>query len=171
MDKISGILSASPRVTSVDMRESSPVRSSVPAFGRPEQPPALKEPMKFGTAAIKGSLTQQDEMAEWKSKDTQKAAIAAQLSDKFFNRPSPVPVVSEKALGPLPQAQSQMFMEHETPSTPTGFKTDGVGTFRDLVRPSSRFEVADGGIDENDEIEMKQPDGLFPKGSFIDRTA
>ena len=170
MDKISSIIHSSPRVQAVDMRESS-VRPGTPAFGRLEGVSALAKasPNLTETAARASAIA--DDAATWKNKDLKSAAMAAEMTKSFFAKPTP-PVPA--AVAELPQsmptmkpmaAQTGFFADRE--SVPAGFKADSPGAFRTtaLARMPS-FETS--------EMEMgplQQPEGLYPKGSFIDRSA
>ena len=64
MEKISGILPSSARVTNVDLREAPPVRPSTPSF-RPSR--SFFEPA-----------------ASWKIKEMSNASVADEVSDGFF---------------------------------------------------------------------------------------
>jgi hypothetical protein len=167
MDKISGILAASSRVTAVDMKDTSPVRTSVPAFGRPEKEIPVKAPTSVGQTAIKSAGVLQ-EMQDWKSVDAQRAKIAAEMSDKFFNKSPQVPVERpmKAPVSEISSSQLPMLM-NESRSNPAGFKTDESGSLRAASRQMPAFDD----FENDDEITLKQPDGLFPKGSFIDRSA
>jgi hypothetical protein len=170
MDKISGILSASSRVTAVDMKEATPVRTGVPAFGRPEKEASVRAPSSLGQTAMK-SAGVQAEVQDWKSKDAERAAIAAKMSDQFFNKTPAAPV--ERPMKSSVRETESMGSTHlpmlmsEASSTPAGFKTDEAGSFRAASRQMPTLNS----FDDDEEITLKQPDGLFPKGSFIDRTA
>lgn len=166
MDKISGIVKASPRVMAVDMKEASPVRPGTPGFGRPEGVSSLKEPPNLGGTAAKSAGVQLEVM-DWKSKDSQQAALAAELSDKFFIRGRQEPSAQS---GPRPEVgapQMSAMSFRDVASKPSGFKGD------DLISGAPRMMASQASVFEEEEEGpmMKQPDGLFPKGSFIDRTA
>lgn len=168
MDKISGIIPGSPRVTAVDMKEASPVRPSTPGFGRPEALSSFNKDAALTTA--QKAINVQQELVDWRSKDSKHAALVSDLNDKFFVRnqkPSsdstlsvPQPSVTRNAL---------LATATEVASSPAGFKTDSVGSFR---ASPSRFAGASA-FDDGEDFEdtLAQPEGLYPKGSFIDRTA
>ncbi len=161
MEKISGIVKASPRLTSVDLSEAPPVRPGTPGFGRPQAVSSLAEKSEpaFGRAVERGSRAH-SEMMDWRTKDSQMAAIATELSDKFFIRN---------------KSQAGHDMKHDElsdvapmvsreASKPAGFKAG------DFKVASGRYDYEDSG--EYDELTtLQQPEGLFPKGSFIDRMA
>jgi len=163
MEKISGIVKASPRITSVDLSEASPVRPGTPGFGRPQAVSSLadrNQESTFGRAAERGARIQ-SEMMDWRSKDKARAAIAAELSDRFFikNRPKADQVMEREE---FPETVS--FSSREVASKPAGFKTGE-------LMSSNRVRDFDD-MSEPDELTvLQQPEGLFPKGSFIDRTA
>ncbi len=115
MDKISGIIPSSPRVTNVDMKDSAPVRTSVPLFGRNEAPTRMGDSVS--------RLRPEDLMGNqvgWRAKDAKQAQIVNDVASSFFMKSKP------------------------------------------QDRTSS---------DVGSEEPLAQPDGLFPKGSFIDRDA
>jgi hypothetical protein len=155
MEKISGIISSSPRVTSVDMKESSPVRSGTPGFGRAEaqvgRERASGDTMKQATEA-------QNEMHDWRSKDAKHAAIAKDMADKFFSKnkvdveatPAPneerISSIAGAAASKLAQSR-EMLEEHEA----------GQGDIESAI--------------SNPDARSAQPAGLHPKGSFINYAA
>ena len=170
MDKISSIIHSSPRVMAVDMRESS-VRPGTPAFGRLEGVSSLaKAAPNLGDTAAKATAIA-NEATTWKSKDLKSAAMAAEMSKSFFAKTPPpaAPVAEEMNMPSMPPmkpmtAQSGFFAERE--SVPTGFKSESPMAFRSTAL--ARMPSFDAG--EMESVAM-QPEGLFPKGSFIDRTA
>ena len=105
MEKISGIIPSSARVTKVDLSDAPGTRSTLPNSDRAVVT-TLSESIP-GTPA-------------WKSKESRQAALAAEVSNSFFMKAKPE-------------------------SEPPGRESDGA--------------------------RAQQPDGLFPKGSFIDRSA
>lgn len=103
MEKISGILPKSARVSSVDMKDSAPVRPGTPAFGRPEGVSSLRE-AAIGQTASRAAKTHSERM-DWKTKDLQQAAMARELSDVFFrSRASQPEVVDQTPQGVEPVA-------------------------------------------------------------------
>jgi hypothetical protein len=106
MEKISGIIPASPRVTKVDLSESPSNRGFMPGIERPVVT-TLSEHTPGSPA--------------WKSRESRQAALATELSNSFFMK----------------------------------------------SKPESEGEASS----EIDSAPLQQPEGLFPKGSFIDRTA
>jgi hypothetical protein len=88
MEKISGILPASARVKSVDLKNSQPVRPGVPTFGRPEGWTAADRVSLSAVARERAS----QEIADFKSSDinTKKRQMASDATDQFFiNRLAP----------------------------------------------------------------------------------
>jgi hypothetical protein len=183
MDKISGIIPGSSRVTSVDMKDSSPVRPGTPSFGRPERIAMPKEVAESSTqpTSQKGSPSQPPP-STWQTKDAAKAALVAKMSDNFFGHaPPPEPKESENEnqgsheMSPNSHQESQIrrSSDREYPvSNPSVTKNDEFGSLRAAqMRPVDSF----GHEEQEEQLEemprMKQPDGLYPKGSFIDRTA
>lgn len=84
MQKISGILPGSSRVTSVDLKSSRPVRPGVPNFGAPQGESNLKDQV------TRTQLTMQDpnsiDVPRWRSKEDLNAEIARNITDQFFRR-------------------------------------------------------------------------------------
>lgn len=156
MEKISGILKNSPRVQSVDLRESTPVRPGTPSFGRPEGVSALA---KSALDTLKPAPTLEVEQP-WKSKDQQQAQLAAELAGRFFSKPV--------------TAEAVMANESRIPATAVPV---------DMI-PMSIMDRPFGKQDEFSNLRsmnfnalpdpgpmMQQPDGYFPRGSFISRIA
>jgi hypothetical protein len=174
VEKISGIIPKSARVSAVDMKEASPVRPGTPSFGRPEGVSSLREPMKQD-AVQRGSSALQ-EANDWKSKDMRHAALAHEVSTRFFiNRGRDMggaPAGAESGASEMSvggaRSMSSSAMSLPVQSKPSGFKTDEVGSFRSTSSPSFGAVAAQ---DADDEVTLEQPEGLYPKGSFIDRTA
>jgi hypothetical protein len=150
MQKISGILSASPRVTSVDMKEAPPVRPGMPGFGRPEGASSLRERVS-AVDSLRKSRELQDELLGVRSKESQQAELVQNLSDRFFARQTREADTSiadgpSGALVVLPTEIAE-----GTPSRPSNANYDDVTA--SLREP------------------MPDPDQLYPKGSFIDKVA
>lgn len=176
MDKISGILPSSPRVASVDLRDAAPVRPGTPSFGRPEGISSLKNnnqpAVKEAALPVNGMLAPSTEKSPgWKLRDEQKAQTAADMSAKFFmnNKQPALPV---KETEPMPQLNALALTDSRN-SKPSGFKTVGLEGVRASANERTAF---DEGLDmepilDTEPEERMQPQGLYPKGSFIDRTA
>lgn len=144
MDKISGILPSSSRVAAVDMKESGPVRPGTPAFGRAEGASALRD-AKVGQTASR-AVKLREEQLDWRSKDMKNAATVRELSDRFFKgndksaTEQTVEHITENEMNTAPLAAARE-------SRPAGFDIAALETAAD---------------------EAPQPDGLHPRGSFID---
>lgn len=84
MEKISGILRGSPRVTSVDLKSARPVRPGTPSFGSPEGESSLRSQINRSTT------TQQNpgaiEVPRWRAKEDSHVAIVNQIASGFFQR-------------------------------------------------------------------------------------
>ncbi|MCM2280807.1 MAG: hypothetical protein NDI61_03060 [Bdellovibrionaceae bacterium] len=149
MQKISGILSGSPRVTSVDMKDAQPVRPGTPGFGRPQGVSSLRERAE-GVDALRKARELQDGMLSARSKEAQQTDAAAQISEGFFMRnkrdAEPAPVGDSEVIVAIPIAIEAVVAE----SKPTGFKTD--------VAEAVKEPTFD-------------PDALYPRGSFLDTVA
>ncbi len=83
MEKISGILKASNRVTSVDMKEAAPIRPGTPLFGRPEGTSSLREKVKAVDGAEAG-LSAHSTMMHWRAKEGTNARAVGDIADRFF---------------------------------------------------------------------------------------
>jgi len=172
MEKISGIIPSSPRVAAVDLKEAAPVRPGTPAFGRPEAVTALKAATReLGLATAQKAMNSKQDVMDWRTKDSKQAVIVADLNSKFFVK-NQKPASSTLTQEPAPfNTNSLLATASEVASRPAGFKTDSTGSFRAaqdrFSAPVNFYET-----EEFDEApELGQPDGLYPKGSFIDRTA
>jgi hypothetical protein len=177
MDKISGIIPSSARVTAVDMKESA-VRPGTPSFGRPEGSSALREAAATAgpveTTASRSAGIHQAQL-DWRSKDAKNAAIASEMSNKFFMKAKPEPAELEEDDEPvknIPVLQTSQFSKapQNVESRPAGFKTDDSGFLRAAsAKPEIAFKAPPKGADE--EPILQQPEGLYPKGFFLDRSA
>lgn len=147
MEKISGILPSSARVAAVDLKESGTVRPGTPGFGRAEGASALRD-AKIGQTASRASKINQEKL-DWRSKDMQNAATVRELSDRFFkgNEKS----ASDQAIeGVIEREVNLAPVKTATPSVPAGFNLDMLAPAVDATSNEA------------------QPDGLHPRGSFID---
>lgn len=83
MEKISGILKPSRRVTSVDMKESAPIRPGTPAFGRPEGNSSLRD----RNSAVDGAGASQEAhstMMHWRTREGNNTRAVEDIADRFF---------------------------------------------------------------------------------------
>ena len=161
MDKISGIIPSSARLSSVDMKDSSPVRPGVPSFGRPEGTSSLKPTDVLAVPAestARKGIAAQEQLSDWRTKDAKQAALAAEVTDKFFMK-------NNRAAEPVQDLGQQVNLRQLTAapvaSTPAGFKNDQVSSRSQVVQP----------FEDEEPVHLQQPEGLYPKGSFIDRVA
>lgn len=196
MDKISGIIPSSPRVTAVDLRDSAPVRPGTPSFGRREGVSSLREPIPM-EAPRRASLAQA-EMVGWKSKDMEHAAMVQEMSNRFFIKSRDLTVPSnnnetkamEASMEPsFTTAQITALTQRPISSNPAGFNTPDVAPFSSTISPLSSADSLESLESIEDEISLdpaptlqaleaeeavapsQQPPGLYPKGSFIDFSA
>jgi len=144
MEKISGILSTSPRMRA-DMSEAQPVRPGTPAFGRPQGVSTLTDQMiqqQMRTASstprriaaeeavsVGPGSNQSAAPVSAASKDEQLAEMAAQISNRFF-------------------------LKNENPVI-------------ESLKQSTAVE-AEPRVDSVGASEVVPVDGPYPKGSFID---
>ena len=106
MEKISGIIPSSPRVTKVDMTDAPGIRATLPNADR-------------GIGAMSAMTESVPGTPAWRSKEARQAALVNDVSNNFFMKTKP-------------EAPEAHEVEHH---------------------------------------QAPQPEGLFPKGSFIDRSA
>lgn len=98
MQKISGIIPGSSRVTSVDLKSSRPVRPGVPSFGAPQGESNLRDQV------TRSQLTMQDpnsiDVPRWRSKEDANAEIARNLTDQFFRKrvEQPTPEINDSVM-------------------------------------------------------------------------
>ncbi len=191
MDKISSIIPGTSRVTSVDLKDASPVRPGTPAFGRPEHLPvkaaveaALAPSGSQSKAANAPTQVPSDSQGnDWRSKDAAKAALASKVADNFFSKPSPPPPPTPKEAVPTAaqtdNARSPVVQSNSAQAF-AGAKPEEFTALRDVQMRSAEAPPLSamallGHDDQEDHIEelprMRQPEGLYPKGSFLDRTA
>lgn len=183
MEKISGIIPSSSRVASVDMREAAPVRPGTPSFGRPEGVSSLRQAKLGDTAAAATKIGK--ERLDWKSKDKQQAAMARELSDRFFK--------GNQAMGPekiVDIDARPLTMDQPRASVAAGFDTSaidrvtGSGSFAGKSSSTTDFDDDEFSLPEvvvfpttgavpasasaEPAMATEQPNGLHPRGSFID---
>jgi hypothetical protein len=170
MEKISGIIPSTQRVSSVDLKDAAPVRPGTPSFGRPQGISSLAKPMistqsdinrlaPMSTAVAATGLM--PEKLTWRQEDQRKANAAAEVSNAFFMKNTteaePVHDIEPVRLIPVDEMPAR--------SVPSGFKSDTLSAMR-AAMPVTSY---DDGFDS--EPEIQQPEGLYPKGSFLDKTA
>lgn len=141
MEKISGILPKSARVSSVDMKDSAPVRPGTPSFGRPEGVSSLRE-AAIGQTASRATKIQSERM-DWKTKDMQQAAMARELSDNFFRSRVAQPEIAE-SMGSVSEPVAIYNAEAVT------------------------YAPISGLANVDNEAATEAPSELYPRGSFID---
>ena len=82
MDKISGILPTSSRITTVDLKEAGAARPGAPNFGRPYGESNIERNSIVRSAHR--ALKRHRELMDMRSKDEVQANIAQKMSDQFF---------------------------------------------------------------------------------------
>ncbi len=96
MDKISGILPGSSRVTSVDLNAASPVRPGTPGFGSPTGRSTANQMQRSSATMVNPNSI---DVPRWKSKEDLHAEIAKRVTDGFFRKnmteAAPEPEVQE----------------------------------------------------------------------------
>ena len=83
MEKISGILPSSRRVSSVDLQNAAPIRPGTPTFGRPIGISTLA-PELVGLTTAQKALSEFDMQMEPKKSMDPNANIVQTMSDNFF---------------------------------------------------------------------------------------
>lgn len=173
MEKISGILPSSSRVSSVDMKDAAPIRPGTPSFGRPEGVSSLRD-AKIGETAARAAKINQDRL-DWKSKDLNQAALAREISESFFiNRKANavnemnVDAGMTELRGDTANQGIPAAMMSAKASAPAGFdsRIDSVvesvtSDFGDLATDLAPVEM-------NESPQSDAPAGLYPRGSFVD---
>ena len=157
MEKISGILKNSPRVQAADLRDANPVRPGTPSFGRPEGVSSLAKSALTALEVQKPAVAM-ELVQPWKSKDQQQAEIAADLANRFFSKPAMTePTMSdERRIPPTAVPVDMIPMSIKPFSKQEEFISPRAMNFNTLPDPGPL---------------MGQPDGYFPRGSFISRLA
>ncbi len=84
MEKISGILKPSNRVTSVDMKEAAPIRPGTPSFGRPEGTSSLRDRTKSADG-LGASQEAHATMMHWRTKEGNNTRAVGEIADRFFS--------------------------------------------------------------------------------------
>jgi hypothetical protein len=145
MEKISGILKTSQRVTSVDMKDAPPIRPGTPAFGRPEGTSALKD-RKTAADAAEAAQAAHQTMMHWRTREGQNAKAVNDIADRFFsaNRQDVLPISKQAPEVPV-------IGEADIERSPASFEEEV-----EMVNPLH---------DEPIEGEY------YPKGSFLNAVA
>jgi hypothetical protein len=170
MDKISGILPSSSRISGVDLKEAPPTRPGAPGFGRPEGISTLKDSLGPQDTARRGIDAKADQM-DWRHKDAHNSQIVQGITDGFFAK-------NKKNVGdggPETRADESVTVKNAPIfQSPVASRPAG---FTDSFKPSRSFSVEP---EEETEFErsaaptmppLQQPEGFYPKGSFINRVA
>lgn len=122
MNKISGILPNNARISSVDLRESGPVRPGQPNYGRGEALVTKRGTPKLFVQEVGNAYKQ---LSQAKLKEKRGAHIADELSNNFFNKqkpvidkmgPSPVQVLPETVTLPdigFEQARQELTVQSQ----------------------------------------------------------
>lgn len=156
MQKISGILGASSRVTSVDMKEAPPVRPGTPGFGRPEGVSSLRQ-----RASAVDALTTAPELLgrqmEIRSKEALQAKAAANISNSFFMK-------NNRDVAPPAAAEGDQMVDVMI-AIPVQVPVS------ELEPLASKPAQADYDSIAAEAKEATAPEGLFPRGSFVDVVA
>lgn len=101
MEKISGILAASPRVKSVDLSEAHPVRPGTPSFGRPVGTTSSRDRFTLSEQAKERAF--EDTLGGRNPKEAQQARIAEDVTRKFFETRVEKPPAREVVVAAPPE--------------------------------------------------------------------
>jgi hypothetical protein len=149
VDKISGILPSSARVTSVDMKESGSVRPGTVSFGRPEGVSGRKE--KAMVDGMHSGAEAHEVLSERRSKDAQQAELVKGITDRFFTKNKPEPAAVAVSEEPQPVLVEPRAM-----------------------RSQKVFEKPEEELDEGPAAVLRNAPSvgeLYPRGSFVNRMA
>lgn len=156
MEKISGIVPASRRVSSVDMKNSAPVRPGTPTFGRPVGVSTLSEASKPTTAEL--AIAKQKEMMDKRMPQDRGPEVIQDMADRFFmQKQSKAEAVNDFDLnvGWMPEAKSN----------PAGFKSEVPAV---LLPP---METVDEQLTASPEDMPEAEREFTPPGSYLDVVA
>jgi len=157
MEKISGIIPNSARVSSVDMKEAAPVRPGTPGFGRPEGVSSLRETAIAQDTARRG-VGELKQQLDWRTKDVQQAGMVQNIADRFFAKNR------QGVDGPAVEVDgSEMFSGSTLVKASASLDPNTPSINGSAEDPESESQFK--------ESQIKQPIGLHPKGSFIDYSA
>lgn len=148
MEKISGILKPSSRVTSVDLKDAPPVRPGMPTFGRPEGVSSLRDRGR-GYDGAEAAQENQGAMMHWRTKESQNSRAAEQIADRFFMNGEREPVRSINKSAPELPSMGEADVQREPAST------------KEAAPRENPLNEEDGPV----------PGELYPKGSFINAVA
>ncbi len=85
MQKISGIIAASPRVTSTDLTSAKAVRPGVPSFGAPVGSSAFGESARLPVSAVdRVRQMQAQQLSEAQAKEKSHVELVEQMANNFF---------------------------------------------------------------------------------------
>ncbi len=159
MQKISGILGPSARVTSVDMKDAPPVRPGMPGFGRPEGVSSLRERKTEVDAMVRAPQILQQQF-DLRTKEGRQAKMVADVSNGFFMKNN------REATAPQPSQQIENGEEMVDVMIAIPLQVAA----SDLEPVASKPSQAD-----YDSVSAaakdSAPEGLYPKGSFVDVVA
>ncbi len=151
MEKISGIVGGSRRVSSADVTQGPAVRPGAPSFGRPMG--ASTQGSKDALTTAQKAIVEQQKMAENRRLSTQLPETVQQLADRFFMHPAP-----QGAVAPEGRIEVGLTPSHEMASA-----ADGAGEW---LGEEGLGEGAGGPSGE-----VREPAEYVPRGSYIDVNA
>ena len=158
MEKISSILSSSPRVKAVDIKEAHPIRPGVPTFGRPEGRSSLRDfKDKISVSQEAKDMAFKETLAAKNPQEARHAKIAADMTRNFFENRMKEPMIEE----------SSDFDELPTPEFSANLKNSG-SVFEKSDPPLQSQKDAQAGNSENATKYLKSTEAA-PKGRALDK--
>jgi hypothetical protein len=160
MQKISGILGPSARVTSVDMKDAPPVRPGMPGFGRAEGVSSLRQRNQEVDALVRAPQLLQQQF-DLRTKEGQHAKMVNQVSESFFMKNNRDATITQ----PGQKTESGEEMVDVMVAIPLQIAAS------ELEPVASKPAQADYDSVSAAAKESSAPEGLYPKGSFVDVVA
>ena len=113
MEKISGIIASTPRITSADMRNSGVVRPGTPSFGRPQGVSTVANRAEIASGRATDELESLRSAREPNAQPkNEKAEIVERMAKNFFNnKPS---VAATAVEGPRDEASQEILRKFQT---------------------------------------------------------
>lgn len=161
MEKISGIVPASARVKSVNLREGQPVRPGAPPFGRPMGKSALAEQNAKTTA--EKAMDEHNRLMQIRSGDKAGPEIITDMADRFFMQRSSGPGeeiedidVNYKLDRPMTEQLSSSYSEIGLPGQASEAQRAEASAIEDEVFAAGSAEA--------------EVDDYTPPGTYLDVT-
>ncbi len=127
MDKISGIVPSSRRVSSVDLKNAPPIRPGTPSFGRPQGVSTLTEQNKPTTAQL--AIAAQKEVSDKRTLNERAPVFIQDMADKFFMQ-------KKKEAGPVEDFDLNIGWKAPATRTQEGLDAAADAEFAAITAPS-----------------------------------